>query len=182
MNIKLLAVLFAILIVGGAVLREETLVPQPMLPQENAIKTNEKLVPFPDLVFKTDGGQELRVRDMKEKTILIHFWAAWCDVCHAEFPALLKYVENSHGKIALLSISLDDHYEDSAKLLSKLEEKYHVTVHSPHLYWVWDQDKSLSLHAFNTVKVPETIVINQDRMMVDKIVGAGPWAEAAGGP
>jgi len=178
MNGKLIALLFVAFLLSGAILYNQNQVPQSIAPETEATDANKKFAPFPDITFKTVDGQPVRIQDLKEKTVLVHFWAAWCGPCHAEFPDLLRYVERAKGNIALLSISLDGNYDDSQHVLNEVERKHNVSVHGPHLYWVSDRDRSLSLQNFNTVKVPETIVVNQG-LMIDKIVGGGPWAEAA---
>ncbi len=175
MKTKLLVALIAALMLTGAILYNETLTPSPLAPEEKTAETG-KFAPFPDIAFRTPDGKEFRIKDIKEPTVLVHFWAAWCAPCLTEFPELLKYVTNAHGKIALVAVSLDSRYEDSQKFLDKIG-----ATDVPHVYWAWDKDKSLSLHQFNTVKVPETIVVNRGRLMVDKIIGAGPWAEASTG-
>ena len=175
MKVKLISLFAAALLLICAIAYNDTRTPQPFAPQTKAPDTGGKS--FPDIVFRTHDGQSFRVQDMKEKTILVHFWAAWCAACYGEFPNLIRYVEKAHGNIGLLCVALDDRYEDSEAALAKIENKYNLSTHAPHLYWAWDEDKHVSLDDFNTVKVPETIVVSQGRMM-DKIIGAGPWAEA----
>ena len=181
MKNKILAAFIGVLLIGGAVFYEETRTPETLIASETSVAPEDHHAPFPNVLFKTPDGKSIGLQDIKEPIILVHFWAAWCAVCHTEFPELLKYVENAHGKIALLSISMDDRYEDSQKTLDTVQKKYQLSLKHPHLYWAWDQDKNLSVHIFNTVKVPETIVV-QNGMMIDKIIGVGPWADATKKP
>lgn len=176
MKIKLLALLAASLFLCGSILYGQFHTPVELILERKEV-VNHKLASFPNITFKTIDGNTLSIKDMTEKTILIHFWAAWCAVCQTEFPALLKYVQNAKGEIGLVSISLDNHYEDSQKMLTRIAKKEFVSLNAPHLYWIWDEDKSLSLRTFNTIKVPETLIINNERLMVEKIVGAGQWNE-----
>jgi thiol-disulfide isomerase/thioredoxin len=176
---KLLAFLCALIVLGSTIAWNENRTPNAAPAAVEAAP--EKLAPFPNISFKTVGGEKLRVQDMKEKIILVHFWAAWCAPCQKEFPALLKYVQQSQGRVALIAIAIDDHYQDSQKFINRLTAKNPVLMHDPHIYWVWDSDKNLSAKMFNTVKVPETILVNEKRQMADKIIGEGPWAEAATG-
>lgn len=169
MKIKLLTLAVAVLILGGAIFYEQTRTPEIITLGASNIDPGN-LKPFPDVAFPTPDGKTIRVQDLKEKTILVHFWAAWCLPCHAEFPELLKYIERSKGKVGLLAVSLDTNYKDSEKFLRKLKN-----TRAPHLYWAWDKDKKLSLNEFNTVKVPETIIVNEKHQMVDKVIGVGPW-------
>ena len=172
MNAKLTTLIGMLLLLAGTVYYN-----QHQLPQNEEMQTEtaqKKLEAFPDVAFATPEGKTFHIGDIKEPTVLVHFWAAWCLPCHAELPQLVKYVKASHGKIALLSVSLDDDYEESWKLLDKAD------AYGPHFYFAWDKNKALSLHSFGTVKVPETIAVNTQRMMEDKIIGPGPWGEASG--
>lgn len=180
MKTKLLTLAFAVLILGGVILYNGLRVPQtltPYTPPEHPMVA----APFPDLQFKTVDGQSLYLKDIAEPIVLVHFWAAWCQPCQAEFPDLLNYVANARGKVALMAIALDDHYADSQKMLSRIEASSHTSLSAPHLYWVWDDNKAISARMFNTIKVPETIIVNQQRQMIDKIVGVGPWADKPAG-
>jgi thiol-disulfide isomerase/thioredoxin len=178
MKIKFLTALLALLLLGGTLLSMQLMSPQDLPPQPSTQHT-ETLNAFPDVIFQTADGHPLDIRAMKEQVVLVHFWAAWCAVCYTEFPDLLKYVANSHGKVALLSVSLDDSHAESAKALNKIAAKNHLAMSGPNLYWAWDKDKNISLKIFNTVKVPETIIVDDKRQMVDKIIGLGPWSEAS---
>jgi len=178
MKTKLIVMLIVLLALGGALFYMQSLIPQSMSAAERTAPPQKTFAPFPDVIFKTPEGHDLRLTDLQEKVVLVHFWAAWCAVCYTEFPDIVKYVANSHGRVALLSVSLDDDYAESEKALKKIATRNHLSLRAPNLYWVWDKDKNLSLKTFNTVKVPETIIVDEKRQMVDKVIGAGPWGEA----
>ena len=42
------------------------------------------------------------------RPLLINFWATWCDPCREEFPELVRIDAEYHGKIDLITISLDE--------------------------------------------------------------------------
>jgi thiol-disulfide isomerase/thioredoxin len=42
------------------------------------------------------------------KPLLVNFWATWCDPCRDEFPDIVKLDGAYHGKIDVITISLDD--------------------------------------------------------------------------
>jgi thiol-disulfide isomerase/thioredoxin len=179
MKIKIIALLVTLALVGAVVWYSQSLTPNPLQPMPKEPVVGKDLAPFPTIVFRTPDGKAIQVQDLKEPVVLVHFWAAWCAPCQAEFPELLAYVASTHGKVALLSVSLDDRYEDSQKTLDAVAAKNNLKLNAPHIYWAWDEGKQLSLHSFNTVKVPETIIVDHARRMVDKIIGPGPWAETA---
>ncbi|MFZ2619798.1 MAG: hypothetical protein WAX89_02900, partial [Alphaproteobacteria bacterium] len=47
----------------------------------------------------------------------------------------------------------------------------------PHVYWVHDAGKAISFSQLGVVKVPETLIINTNRQLVDKVVGGVDWRE-----
>ncbi|HVY13380.1 MAG TPA: TlpA disulfide reductase family protein, partial [Alphaproteobacteria bacterium] len=127
--------------------------------------------PVPSFSFALLDGGTGKIDDLKEKIILIHFWASWCAPCKVEFPHLLDYVKRANGKVALLAIAVDDKREASKKFLKSLR----LETDTPHVIWAWDSDKTLSFKLFNTAAMPETIIVDENRRMVDKIVGPGGW-------
>lgn len=179
MKTKLLTALIALFLLCGTLVYMELMVPHAIDVTETAAPDAKIYVPFPNVTFHTADEKEISVQTLKEQVVLVHFWAAWCAVCYTEFPELLKYVENSHGKVALLSVSLDNNYAESQKALNKIATKNNLNMQAPNLYWAWDKNKDISLKIFNTVKVPETIIVNDKRQMIDKIIGLGPWHEAS---
>ncbi|HEU0117664.1 MAG TPA: TlpA disulfide reductase family protein [Alphaproteobacteria bacterium] len=174
MKAKFLVLLLAAAILAGAITYYQQLTPRNMdvLSEDKAPSGPQQF--FPDIGFTMADGSTLHLRQLKEPIVLVHFWAAWCLPCQAEFPELLKYVAKANGRIALLAVSLDDRYTDSQKMLDKIG----ADIHAPHLYWAWDKGKSLSIYEFNTVKVPETIVVKRG-VMADKIIGPAPWTDAS---
>jgi thiol-disulfide isomerase/thioredoxin len=63
----------------------------------------------PSFSLTTLDGKKLALADLRDRTVLLDFWATWCGPCVAEVPTLLK-VHEKFGKrkdFVLLSISLD---------------------------------------------------------------------------
>ena len=52
-------------------------------------------------------------------------------------------------------------------------------MNNPHVYWVWDAKKDISLKQFDTIRAPESVLIDLRRRMVDKIAGDPGWTNAA---
>lgn len=181
MKTKLVSLLLILIVFGGAYAYLQLLVPSTMS-QHVSLKTKQGFTSFPDITFSDASDRTFTVRDIPSETVLVHLWAAWCGVCLSELPDLLRYVAHSHGKVALLSVSLDDDYKDTQKVLDKIAAKYHFSLHETNMFWAWDKDKTISAKLLNTVKVPETIILNNKRDMIEKIIGPAPWAEASTKP
>ena len=124
----------------------------------------------PDFTFSTIDQKSHMIKSLPEQGIILHFWASWCGPCLIELPHLVKRVADSHGRLALVAVSIDDNFDAMNQFIARQHQK-----DTSHVYWVWDQDKYISLKLFNTTTPPETILINARRQMVDKIVGDPDW-------
>jgi len=128
----------------------------------------------PDVAFTAQDGKSYDLKTLPEKGIVLHFWASWCAPCAAEMPELIKQIQAARGKLALVGVSIDERPSAMRKFIAKLNLK-----NDAHIYWVWDQNKNISLKTFNTISVPETILIDRERRMTAKTVGDPGWQAKA---
>jgi len=74
-----------------------------------------------DLSFTDIQGTDVDVKTMRDKVVLVDFWATWCGPCVAELPNVKMAYEKLHAKgFEVIGISLDS---DKQKLTSFLETK-----------------------------------------------------------
>ena len=73
---------------------------------------------FPDVAgFKLEG----KLPDtLKDKVVLIDFWASWCDPCKASFPAL-NDLHKRYGPegLVIIAINVDENRADMESFLKK---------------------------------------------------------------
>lgn len=76
-----------------------------------AIKRTSPGEKAPEFTLKTPGGEDFSLSDIKDKYILIDFWASWCKPCRASYPHLKKVYEKYKDKgFEVLAVSTDsDH-------------------------------------------------------------------------
>jgi len=61
-----------------------------------------------DLHFTAVDGREVDVSKLKDKVVLIDFWATWCGPCVAELPHVKEAYDKSHSKgFEIVGVSLD---------------------------------------------------------------------------
>ncbi len=53
--------------------------------------------PAPDFVLNQLGGNGLQLSKLQGKTVLINFWASWCQPCIDEMPDLQKFYQTHRG-------------------------------------------------------------------------------------
>lgn len=171
---KLITFLLIILLGLAGVLYDLKTVPTSsnIAPQIVDVKNLQK---SPNIEFTTLDGKADALEGLKEPLILLNFWASWCVPCLEELPAMLKLVDEFEGKIALLAVSIDERESDIRKFHNRLQKVIKTPVKGDNIYWVWDKDKQISLKSFNTIRVPETIIIDKERRMVKKVIGYLDW-------
>lgn len=175
MRVKLIALLAAALLAAAAMAYDRYERPR-MVPGTPASGETEAGADTPDFAFTALDGKTRKIRALPEDGIILHFWASWCANCIVEFSALLDRVEKADGRLALVAVSIDDDETAMRRMIGKIE-KASPSARSPHVYWTWDGDKSISLKRFNVIRVPESVLIGPDRKMQEKIPGAIDWED-----
>jgi thiol-disulfide isomerase/thioredoxin len=172
MNLKIVILCFLATLFIGALLYDLNLKPE----SRYETKANvSKLEVLPEVRFNTVDNLSYRLSSLNHPVILIHFWASWCSTCKMEYPDLLELVEMSKGNVALVSLSIDKDLAKMKKALNSLKKEMPDKVVSKNVFWVWDNEELSIAKQFAVKKVPETIVINQDREMIHKFVGKTDW-------
>lgn len=76
-----------------------------------------------NIKFTGLDGKEVDLAAMKDKVVLVDFWATWCGPCIAELPHVLKTYEKYQAQgFEIIGISLDKE-EDKEKLTSFVKDK-----------------------------------------------------------
>jgi len=61
-----------------------------------------------DISFTSTAGEEIDLKQMKDKVVLVDFWATWCGPCVAEMPTVIAAYDKYHDKgFEVIGISLD---------------------------------------------------------------------------
>ncbi len=118
---------------------------------------------------KSIGDAKLDSSQIKQKLILVNFWASWCGPCMAETPALLKFVTNKKNDLFLISVSEDDSRKDMQKFLQLFP-----TAQSSNVFLIHDLDRKWSQN-FSVFKFPETFVFNNKMKLLKHIEGSMPY-------
>ena len=82
--------------------------------------------PAPDFELETMKGNAFKSSDLKNKTVILNFWATWCVSCTKEMPELNKaYSSLKNNDVEILAINF-------AETRSKVDEfvnKHHAYTH-----------------------------------------------------
>ena len=99
--------------------------------------------------------------DLKNKKILINFFASWCLPCKVEHPLFLELSDN-YENLYLLGFNHKDKKEDAKKYLS--EEG------NPYDFVGIDSNGMIALE-FGVFGLPETFLVNEDGKIIYKFMG-----------
>jgi thiol-disulfide isomerase/thioredoxin len=71
--------------------------------------------PLTRLVPVDEAAYPKTIAALKGKTVLVNFWATWCEPCRAEMPALAKMAAELGPKgLALVTVSADEPEDEKA--------------------------------------------------------------------
>lgn len=67
--------------------------------------------PAPDftlpVVANGDDGARMRLSDLRDRVVILDFWASWCGPCAVQAP-ILERVAERHPDVIVLGINVDD--------------------------------------------------------------------------
>ena len=91
---------------------------------------------------------------------ILNIWASWCIPCRKEHPLLMKLSKNK--KIKLIGLNYKDNSNNARKFINKFGNPYSQIL--------IDDDGTLAIE-FGAYGVPETFLINKNKMIIKKFVG-----------
>ncbi len=98
---------------------------------------------------------------IKNKKVLINFFASWCTPCKVEHPLIFK-LSNEHPNLYILGFNHKDKKEDAKKYLKDDGDPYNFVG--------IDSDGRIALE-FGVFGLPETFLINEDGKIIYKYMG-----------
>ena len=121
---------------------------------------NEKTPEF-TAVSLTNKNIQLTFNDLKNKIVLINFFASWCLPCKVEHPLLMN-LKNNFPKLIIFGFNHKDKKEDAINFLS--------TNGNPYSFVGVDSDGMIGLK-FGVFGLPETFLINSKGDIIFKHTG-----------
>ena len=120
--------------------------------------------PCPPLELKTLAGIQIGPETIKNKIVLLDFWATWCGPCMAELPTLKRIRDDFGKRDDFLLVSLSSDFDKAA--LERTIKDNQLEWH--HVYGPDSGGDELST-AFGVRAIPCTILLGKD----GKIIAVG---------
>lgn len=137
----------------------------------------------PDFTLPDMDGNSVTLSSYRGKTVVLNFWASWCDPCREEMPSLarLAMMLKKRKDVVLVTISVDEEKsaitdtltalfaaDDELKDKLKPGEIPFTVLHDPEMTTVRDR--------YGTTKYPETWIIDPDGFIRSRFDGARDWS------
>ena len=125
----------------------------------------------PDFEVKTLSGDEITLRSLAGKVVVMDFWATWCPPCRASVPELKALTQKyPRDKLVVISVSADSD-----------EQAWKRFIVQKNMDWAqyWDHDAHIrdefGVHAF-----PTYLIIDPGGFVYERIVGLNPQVSVVG--
>ena len=162
---RIVVFLLVILVSAGFLALLGSQVLTPAQNQSNAAVSPLLGHPAPDFtlaVLSTHPTPAIHLAGLKGKSVMLNFWASWCDVCKAEARLLQNTWQRVQGQgIVFVGIDIQDTQSDGLSFL----QTYGITYPN-----VVDADGSVTIN-YGVTGVPETFFLNRQGVIVKKVIG-----------
>jgi peroxiredoxin len=124
--------------------------------------------PAPDFTLPGLDGKMVSLSDYRGQVVLVNVWATWCPPCVGEMPSMEKLYRALKGEnFEILAVSID---ALGKKAVAPFMKKYNLSFPA-----LMDQDGTIKT-LFQTTGVPESFIINQEGIFIEKVIGPKDWA------
>src|SRR3954469_3318764 len=111
---------------------------------------------------RLDGNGHVALASLRDKIVLVNFWASWCDPCKREMPKLERAWKQYRGKdVVFVGVDAQD-FDSSAR---KQVARFGVTY--PVLY----DGAGTALGRYGGIPLPKTFVIDRGGRIVNYQIG-----------
>jgi peroxiredoxin len=119
----------------------------------------------PDFSLQDVSGKTVQLKAFKGRTVLVHFFATWCEPCREELPALNRFLGRSGPNAAVVAISV-------AEVDPRVKRFFEATpVDFPVLL---DRDRKTA-KSWNVSSLPTTYVLDADMKPMLVVEADFPW-------
>ena len=114
---------------------------------------------------RLEGGT-LSLGELRDRVVLVNFWATWCKPCEDEMPAMDRLYANLRDEgFELVAISVDDGREEVERFQERLGLAFPILL---------DPDKGVS-QRYQTYRFPESFLVDREGVIVERYIGPKEW-------
>lgn len=112
-----------------------------------------------DFTLYDINNKPIKISEYKNKFILLHFWASWCNPCKVEHPHMIKTIEElkKYDNFVPILVSVDDNKKEWLKALKEWKHSdKSVNLIAPNGF----EDEIVSF--YNIEGIPASILIDEN--------------------
>lgn len=128
--------------------------------QTNYEQSNNDAIIAPDFELESLDGT-IKLSEMRDKYVLLNFWATWCGYCVVEMPDLQKLQDTYKDDLLIITINVGEDKETVQKFMK--ENNLDLTV-------ALDMDSNVA-NTYGVRSFPTTIAVNKKGEAVKGYVG-----------
>ena len=118
--------------------------------------------PAPSFELKTLKGKNFKSSDLKNKAVILNFWATWCVPCIHEMPELNKaYTSFKNDDVEIIAINFAETRSEVDEFVNKYHLEFPILLDK---YGDVSQD-------YRVRNLPVTYFISPDGIIMDLVLG-----------
>ena len=123
----------------------------------------------PMLSYNNPNGEQMSLSDIKNKLILIDFWASWCKPCRRENPNLV----DAYKKYNKTKFKEGNGFEIYSLSLDKKQEAWVKAINQDQLFWEYHVSdlggwQSEGSQKYGISSIPSNVIINGKGIIIAK--------------
>jgi peroxiredoxin len=125
-------------------------------------------LPAPNFTLSGLDDKMVSLSDYRGTVVLLNIWATWCPPCVDEMPSMERLYKELKGEnFEILAVSIDSL---GTKAVAPFMKKYNLAFPA-----LMDPDGTITA-LYQTTGVPESFIVNQEGILIKKIIGPRDWA------
>jgi peroxiredoxin len=151
---------------GLAVLLLAIMVP-PVAAAKGELRPVKGTIVAGDFIAQDLQGRPVRFGELREKAVLLNFWATWCPPCRKEMPAMEQLYRTYQARgLVVLALS-----QDQAPLSEVRAFAEELKLSFP----VWHDRDGLVGRQYSVPGVPASYLIDASRRIAYRVIGEYDW-------
>jgi peroxiredoxin len=119
----------------------------------------------PDFSLRDLDGNSVTLKAFRGRTLLVHFFATWCEPCREELAALGRFLDRSGNRASVLAISVAEPDQRVRRFFGQTPVNFPVLL---------DPDRNVT-KSWKISTLPTTYILDADMKPVLMVEAEFPW-------
>jgi thiol-disulfide isomerase/thioredoxin len=119
----------------------------------------------PDFSLHDLSGRSIPLKAFKGRTVLVHFFATWCEPCREELPALSRFLGRASPNVSVIAISVAEVDPRVRRFFERMPVDFPVLL---------DRDRAVA-KSWNISALPTTYVLDANMKPVLLVEADFAW-------